>query len=137
MIRAASTGGDGSAGLDATAYHSDVLVVSGSSHECDKEHTKCIGYRLPNDFRIADSARGGNHAEPATPASIRPFSLEVLQNPDFDPLGVGIYSNCIVILINANFPSLVFFHGSSLARYSIIYLERTERHSDRACLVVF
>ncbi len=57
MIRAASTGGDGSAGLDATAYHSDVLVVSGSSHECDKEHAKCIVHRIPNDYRITDSAR--------------------------------------------------------------------------------
>ena len=27
------------------------------SHECDKEHVKCIVHRITNDFRIADSAR--------------------------------------------------------------------------------
>jgi hypothetical protein len=34
------------------------MVPSNSaSHECDKEHVKCIVYRIPTDFRIADSAR--------------------------------------------------------------------------------
>jgi hypothetical protein len=28
-----------------------------AGHEMDKEHMKCIVHRIPNDFRIADSAR--------------------------------------------------------------------------------
>jgi hypothetical protein len=28
-----------------------------ASHEFDKEHVKCTVHRIPNDFRITDSAR--------------------------------------------------------------------------------
>jgi hypothetical protein len=52
---------DGSAMLYATVDDSNVPTISirqhCASHERDKEHAKFIVHRIPNDYRIADSAR--------------------------------------------------------------------------------
>jgi hypothetical protein len=52
--------GDGSTALYETVDDSNVLIYVRHqcvSHECDKEHAKCITHLISNDYRIADSAR--------------------------------------------------------------------------------
>jgi serine/threonine protein phosphatase PrpC len=52
--------GDGSAARYATVDDSNVLIYIRqhcASYERDKEHGKSIVHRIPNDYRIANSAR--------------------------------------------------------------------------------